>query len=763
MTVRTARSFDDLDLPSRAIVVADRALPDRFVEALDDPILVEAGEALKRIDRVRTLADRVLERRSTRPMTIVAVGGGSVGDAVGFLASILWRGVDLFHVPTTLLAMVDSAHGGKTAVNLGDAKNQLGTFYPADEVVLVEEALATLPHEQRRDGLAELVKGLWLGDADALAKLEAAGGTGRLAAAPFAEVRSRTMDLLERAIDVKREIVDRDPREEKGLRTLLNFGHTVAHTLELNTGVSHGQAVLWGMLSASWLSAERAGLDGRAAARLREHVHPLLVPLARVRDFDRRDPFVEGVQRDKKYVDGELRSVLLEAPGRPTVTRSVEPVDWFEAFRRSVDWFTETPIRVRRPDSFDADLTMATSKSEMNRALVIDHLRRGRTEIRGHSEADDVDRLRRALSTLRSTDGEATVDAGEGGTTFRFLCAVAANRDAPTAIRGASDLLERPHEPLFRALEGAGAAVEQGTFARGGGFVRIHPWSDRPETLQISAADSSQFASALALLAADGDALRLVVEGGEEMPSRPYFEMTLELLQRAGVEVTDAEAADSDRAVTFHSTSELESPATLELAPDASSRAVWQFGRLVGVSERAGRPPDESRSAPSLQPDSYADELSRRLDRCAEDAEIAVDLSRAPDLGPVAAAVAAQIAPALRIEGASHLRHKESDRIGDLAGRLAAGGVDVEPLGDGMRIPAGAQHLEPGTTWNPAGDHRLVMAGLLLTADDHLAEIEDPMVVAKSYPAFWDHARRLGWMTEPALDASSTDDLRSSR
>lgn len=761
MTVRTVRSFEALEVSLESVVIADQALPNRFLDALGDPIRVEAGEPLKRLERVGTLAERVLERRSTRPMTIVGVGGGSVGDAIGFLASILWRGVELRHVPTTLLAMVDSAHGGKTAVNLGDAKNQLGTFYPADEVLLVEEALATLPREQRRDGLAELVKGVWLGDPEAIAELEADGGTGSLAAAPFDAVRPRLMDLLERAIDVKREIVDRDPREREGIRTFLNFGHTVAHTLEIHTGISHGQAVLWGMLAASGLSVDRTGLDPAAADRLRSHLHPLLVPLARVRDFDDRSTFVDGVERDKKYVDGELRSVLLEAPGDPTVTRSVEPADWYRAFRRAVDWFTETPVHVERPEPFEAELSMATSKSEMNRALVIEHLRPGPTELDGVSEADDVDRLRRALSTLESTDGEATVDAGEGGTTFRFLCAVAADRNAPTAIRAAPALLDRPHEPLFRALERAGAtveAVEQGECECGGDVVRVDPWNERPETLRVSAADSSQYASALALLASDGRAFQLVIEGGADMPSRPYFEMTLAFLRRAGIDVTDVAAPEGDRALDLHPTSKLESSTSLELAPDESSRAVWQFGRLIGISEEAGRPPDEPLPGPSLQPDAYADELSRRLERRADDpdGEVAVDLSKSPDLGPAVTAVATQIAPAVRLRGASHLRHKESDRIGDLSRRLDAVGIDVSPTDDGLEIPSGVQHIDAGATWKPAGDHRLVMAGLLLTANGGAMAFEEPMVVAKSYPAFWEHARRLGWVTEVESTAPET-------
>ncbi|MFP4600990.1 MAG: hypothetical protein ACLFVJ_22260, partial [Persicimonas sp.] len=124
---------------------------------------------------------------------------------------------------------------------------------------------------------------------------------------------------------------------------------------------------------------------------------------------------------------------------------------------------------------------------------------------------------------------------------------------------------------------------------------------------------------------------------------------------------------------------------------------------------------------------------------------VEVDLSESPDLAPVLAAVATQIDPAVEIVGAAHLRHKESDRIGDLAEALAQVGVTIEPRDDGMRIPSGVQTPRDGASWPTFGDHRLAMAGLLLTAGGVSLQIEAPMVVAKSYPNFWHHARRLGW------------------
>ncbi len=735
MTLERAPSFAGLELPDDAVVIIDAALPVAWREALSrpatgEPLVVEAGESLKRLAAVEALADRVLERRSTRPLTLVAVGGGTIGDAVGFLASILWRGVELWHVPTTLLAMVDSAHGGKTAVNLGAAKNQLGTFYPASRVVLVEEALATLPLEQRRDGLAELVKGLWLGDADALDLLEADGGVGQLANAAFGDVGDRLMELLERAIEVKLDIVDQDLYETKGIRTFLNFGHTVAHTLELHTGISHGQAVSWGMLAASFLGDE---------PRLRAHVYALLTPSQAISAFGDRDKFCAGIKRDKKRVDGQLRSVLLHGAGEPYVTREISADDWFVAFRQAVEWFETTPAQVRREQPRAARLDIAASKSEMNRALVIEHLRPGETTVDGHSNADDVAWLRSCLARLRQADGPTQIYCGEGGTTFRFLTAVCAARPDETVVLAAPRLLARPHDELFDALRAAGATIEPVETDDGAG-IRIRGWSQWPERFEVSAELSSQYATALALLAASGHGFELAFGGSGEIASRPYFDMTLDLLGEAGVEV-----GEIGNGLRFAPTPRLDEPCVLAPETDASSAAVWAFARLLGVEADVQTLPVSGRQA-----DARAAALSERLANAqkAGETSVEIDLHESPDLAPVLAAVATQLDLEVCIVGAAHLRHKESDRIGDLAEAFAKVGVDVAPNDDGMTIPTRCQTPCQGRHWPVFGDHRLAMAGLLLTARSGELRIEKPMVVAKSYPTFWHHARQLGWRVE---------------
>ena len=400
--VEFVEDLRSIDLPVTSIVIADRSLPQEILAPFSpyQLLTVEAGEGLKRLSRIEHLCEEVLSLQSHRPLHIVALGGGSIGDAVGFLASILWRGVGLIHIPTTLVAMVDSAHGGKTAVNLGAAKNQLGTFYPAERIIISTDILRSLPLAQRAEGLAELLKGLWLGDAEGVARL-GERDVATLATAPFESVASALVGLLRRAIAVKYDIVAQDARETKGVRTFLNFGHTVAHALELAFSLPHGVAVAWGMMAASLLSEEEEGLTHSDAKRLYAQCLPLVSPIAGLERLS-LNSFSSLVARDKKRSEGKLRSVLLRAPGDPVVVTSIDAQRWFDALHCAHETLRRAPLGVHyERANAPRTVSLSASKSELNRALLIAHLRPGETRVEGESMADDVVFLRRGLASLK--------------------------------------------------------------------------------------------------------------------------------------------------------------------------------------------------------------------------------------------------------------------------------------------------------------------------------------------------------------------------
>ncbi len=262
-------------------------------EAVDARAVVELppGEPSKAWPQVERILAAALAAGLGRGDVLVAVGGGVVTDMTGFAASILMRGVRWLAAPTTVLAMVDAAVGGKTGINLPQGKNLAGTFWPPLAVVADVGTLRTLPEREIRAGLAEVVKAAWIGDRELL---------GLLDPLPDPAETGRWTAIVARAVRVKAQIVEQDERES-GLRRVLNLGHTLGHALEAATEYRrflHGEAVAWGMLAAGRIALGRGLLSEEAWHRL-ETAIATLGPLPPVGDLgiDSLEPFLA---RDKK-------------------------------------------------------------------------------------------------------------------------------------------------------------------------------------------------------------------------------------------------------------------------------------------------------------------------------------------------------------------------------------------------------------------------------------------------------------------------------
>lgn len=238
-----ARIGELIPLRRRVLIVTDSGVPAAYAEAVRraaaEPVCVTIpqGEGSKSLSCLETLLSAMLEHGFSRSDCVVAVGGGVVGDLAGFAASIYMRGIDFYNLPTTVLSMVDSSVGGKTAVNLGGVKNIVGSFYQPRRVVADCDTLATLPPRQVSSGLAEAVKMALTSDAEGFALFE------KDPLPPMEE-------LVSRAVAIKAAVVAEDEREA-GLRRILNFGHTLGHALEAHEGLgglTHGESVALGML-----------------------------------------------------------------------------------------------------------------------------------------------------------------------------------------------------------------------------------------------------------------------------------------------------------------------------------------------------------------------------------------------------------------------------------------------------------------------------------------------------------------------------------
>ena len=312
-----------LGLGRRAAVVTQRPVAGhagRVTEGLRaagfQPTSLEVpdGEAAKSLDEARNLWDAFLGQGLDRTSPVVAVGGGVVGDLAGFAAATYMRGMPLVQVPTTLLAQVDAAIGGKVAVNHLQGKNLIGAFHQPRLVLVDPTTLASLPEREYRAGLAEVVKTGAALNAELFLRLER----------EVEGLRRREPDLLESVIATccqeKASIVEQDEREESGVRMVLNYGHTVGHALEVLGGYRvwlHGEAVAIGLAVAARL-AERLGLVGPST---RDRQIALLEALGLPTRFTGPSPAAvgEALRRDKKARDGRVPFVLLKRLGHAEV------------------------------------------------------------------------------------------------------------------------------------------------------------------------------------------------------------------------------------------------------------------------------------------------------------------------------------------------------------------------------------------------------------------------------------------------------------
>jgi 3-dehydroquinate synthase len=270
----------------------------------DRIVLFEDSERMKRLQTVENIARALVRAGADRRSFLVAIGGGVVGDVGGFVAATYQRGVRLAHIPTTVVAQVDSAIGGKTAVDLAEGKNLVGAFYPPKLVVADPMLLATLPHREFRSGLYEVVKYGVIADPELFDYFE------KRLPAILRRDQSAMGWLIPRSIRIKAYVVEKD-EYETGLRKILNFGHTLGHAFETATNYSyfkHGEAVGWGMIAATMMAVGVGLLDEAEASRIIRVVSGI-GPLPPLKNFEltRLKKILAG---DKKAQGGRVLWVL---------------------------------------------------------------------------------------------------------------------------------------------------------------------------------------------------------------------------------------------------------------------------------------------------------------------------------------------------------------------------------------------------------------------------------------------------------------------
>ncbi len=280
-----------------------------------DKVVLPDGEKYKNLDTLNLVFDGLLQKRHNRKTTILALGGGVVGDMAGFAAAAYQRGVNFIQVPTTLLSQVDSSVGGKTGVNHALGKNMIGAFYQPQAVIIDTDVLATLPDQELSAGIAEVIKYGLIADAPFFKWLES----------NMSLLVARDNDALAHAIEIscrtKADVVAQDEKES-GIRAILNLGHTFGHAIEAHqnyTGWVHGQAVAVGMLMACDLSLRLGWIDQDLVARAEALIDRAKLPQKPPAGMTQKD-FLTYMAVDKKVLDGAIRLVLLRACGKSVVT-----------------------------------------------------------------------------------------------------------------------------------------------------------------------------------------------------------------------------------------------------------------------------------------------------------------------------------------------------------------------------------------------------------------------------------------------------------
>lgn len=321
------REMDAAKLGSRRILVSSQRVWDfhgplfKKLGADRTPILIEDGERYKNLNTVARIFDALVKVQADRSTTLVAVGGGVIGDMVGFTAATYLRGIPIVHVPTTLLAQVDSAIGGKTGVNHPLGKNLIGAFHAPSLVVADPVVLDTLPRREFRAGLYEVIKYGVIADPPLLDRMR--GSTSAI----FNRDAAAIAPLVSASCRIKAEVVSADERES-GRRRILNFGHTVGHALESVTKYKqfrHGEAVGYGMLAALAIGVAR-GVTPKSLYDEVESLIRQLGPLPSVANISAKEVYA-AIGRDKKVVAGTLHFIAAADRGKTVELTDVTEKD----------------------------------------------------------------------------------------------------------------------------------------------------------------------------------------------------------------------------------------------------------------------------------------------------------------------------------------------------------------------------------------------------------------------------------------------------
>lgn len=754
---------------------------------------VSPGENNKSRETKAQVEDYLLQKGCTRDTVIIAVGGGVVGDMIGFVAATFMRGVRVIQVPTTLLSMVDSAIGGKTAVDTPLGKNFVGAFHQPKYVFVDVSFLETLPARQLINGMAEVVKTAAIWNEAEFSRLE------DFAKQFIAVVTASTVDLSSikdslvktvlESIKVKAEVVSADEKEAN-LRNLLNFGHTIGHAVEaiVTPQALHGECVAVGMVKEAELARYWGILSPTAVARLVKCIAAYNLPtsttdprftqvIGHKRHFLQLQSLMDKMAIDKKNDGLKIRTVILEAIGKCYELRAHE----VSKEDLGVVLTDEVFVHPFKNVPQHTTVTPPGSKSISNRALVLAALGQGVVRVKNLLHSDDTKHMLAAVAALGAAEislednGDTIVVKGNGGrleacldelylgnagTASRFLTTVASlvNKGARdyTILTGNARMQERPIGPLVDALESNGSEIEY-LNAKGSLPLKVAAGKGlKGGRIELAATISSQYVSSILMCAPYAEEeVTLALVGGKPI-SKLYIDMTIAMMKDFGITVTESSSEEH----TYHIPKGVyKNPAVYEVESDASSATYpLAFAAMTGTSCTV---PNIGSS--SLQGDArFAVEVLKPMGCTVEQTPTSttvtgpavgtlkplpyVDMEPMTDAfltASVVGAIAKGNVPT-QIQGIANQRVKECNRILAMVDELRKFGVTARELPDGIEIDGVAledlkiPEAEKGGVCT-YDDHRVAMSfSLLAGMCPAPVLITERSCTGKTWPGWWD-------------------------
>ncbi|KAJ7472306.1 Shikimate dehydrogenase [Mycena galericulata] len=763
-------------------------------------LVIQPGETSKSREGKAGIEDFLLLNRCTRDTVILALGGGVVGDLVGFVAATFMRGVRVVQIPTTLLAMVDSSVGGKTAIDTPHGKNLIGAFWQPQYIFIDAAFLETLPSREFSNGMAEVVKTAAIWNEDEFAALEsrpaeifAAIQTPSLNfSGRTKKTRSVAQDLLLSvivgSISVKAHIVTVDELET-GLRNIVNFGHTIGHAIEavMTPSILHGECVSVGMILEAEISRQMGILSqvgvGRLTRCLKAYNLPVSltdprianIPAAKLLTVDR---LLDIMRIDKKNSGDGKKVVILSKIGatyepKATVIRDAVIAKTLSDAVKVVPGIpTHHPVKMATPGS----------KSISNRALVLAALAQGTCRLKNLLHSDDTQVMMAALIELKGASftwedgGETLVVQGGGGalsvppkgkeiylgnagTAARFLTTVctlvqaSSTTDETTVITGNARMKQRPIGPLVDALRANGSKIE---FLESAGCLplAIAPQGLKGAKIQLAASVSSQYVSSVLLCAPyAAEPVTLELTGGQVI-SQPYIDMTIAMMRTFGVTVSRRVDKTTGKPLDVYDIPKgvYTNPAEYNIESDASSATYpLAIAAITGTTCTI-----QNIGSSSLQGDArFAKEVLERMGctvvQTTTETTVTgppvgqlkaleqIDMEVMTDAFLTATVLAAVATGKTRILGIANQRVKECNRIRAMIDELAKFGVETNELDDGLEvIGKPVLDLKEGVSVHCYDDHRVAMAFSVLATVIGNTTIEEKRCVEKTWPNWWD-------------------------